>query len=355
MTTGKDAEATRKIRVLFIAWFVRPDRLWLGEFMDPERYECGYVGLPYPLDMTSKRTNLKKWRAFFHLAVKARAHLLTHRYDVVVTSYPQVAFAFRMVALLTGQQTPHIAWLFNMGHSYQGSMRRLASIAFKGVNRFIVYTRKECVSYAKTLELPADRFYFTYLTGDVFHKEAYAGTRAALDLPARYIAALGSSSRDYGTLFRAVEGLDTQVVVVTHAYALQGLTPPPNVRIMQSISQADYLGILANAEVCIIPVNNVETASGQLTLVQAMQLETPIVATRCIGTEDYIEDGKTGIFVEMGDDAAMRTAISSLLENDTLRNEITRNAQDFAKKNLVEAAGARVLDSLCIAMNLDKS
>jgi len=51
----------------------------------------------------------------------------------------------------------------------------------------------------------------------------------------------------------------------------------------------------------------------------------------------------------------MRTAISSLLENDTLRNEITRNAQDFAKKNLVEAAGARVLDSLCIAMNLDKS
>jgi hypothetical protein len=55
------AREPAKVRVLFVAWFLREERRWLGEFLPPERFECSYVGLEEPVDSTRKRTPASKW------------------------------------------------------------------------------------------------------------------------------------------------------------------------------------------------------------------------------------------------------------------------------------------------------
>lgn len=333
-------------RILFVAWFLHENRHWLGEHLDPARCDCGYVGSRLRVDITSKRTGLRKWLVYFALAIKARWHLCWHRYDLVVTAFPQVGFALGLVNLLTFEKTPHVIWYFNCGHEYRGLRRLLSRIVFRRVERFIVYTRRERETYSCLFGVPQERFRFTYLTGAELERKDYLGARERYGLAPRYIASLGSSGRDYRALFEAAKGLSVQTVVVTHRYCLEGLSIPAHVKVIESIPQEDYLRIMAEAELVAIPIDNVHTASGQMTLIQAMSLGVPVVATRCIGTEDYIADRDTGCFVEIGDVAGLRRAIEGLLADEDVRRRMAARALAFAREHFFDRAGARVLEEV---------
>jgi hypothetical protein len=337
------AGADRKTRVLFVAWFLNPARHWLGEFLPDEQFECSYVGGDEPVDVTEKRTGARKWLLYFRLALEARRHLAEHPQDLIVTAFPQVGFAVSVINALTGVGTPHVVWYFNCGHEYRGLRRLLSRIAFRTVSRCVVYTRHERAAYARVFALRPERFHFTYLSGAELDGAEYRGARARFGLAPRYIAALGSSGRDYATFFAATRALPIQSVVVTHPYSLEGVDVPPNAKVLTSIPQSEYLRIIREAELVVIPVNNVETASGQMTLIQAMSLGVPVVATRCIGTEDYIVDGVNGQFVRMGDVEELRRVLLSLLEDPARREAMAERALRFAADHFTDRAAARVL------------
>jgi glycosyltransferase involved in cell wall biosynthesis len=54
-------------------------------------------------------------------------------------------------------------------------------------------------------------------------------------------------------------------------------------------------------------------------LLEALALETPVVATRIAGIPRLIQDGKNGLLIEPGDEAALTRALTSLLEDTQLR------------------------------------
>lgn len=336
----------KKVRVLFIAWFLRPDRRWLGEFLPPEHFECSYVGLEESVDSTHQRTPGKKWWQLFRLALKARRYLARHPQDLIVSAFPQGGFTQALVNMLSLERTPHVVWYFNCGHEYHGPRKWLSRLAYRPVDRFIVYTKHECSAYARTFALPESRFHFMYLTGVELKAEEFRGARERFGLAPRYIASLGTSGRDYSTLFKAVEGLPIQLVVVAHPHGLPPGPPPANVKVITSIPQQDYLRIIAEAELVAIPVNNRVTASGQMTLIQAMSLGVPVVATRCIGTEDYIRHGENGWFVDMGDVEGWRRTLRSVLEDTEARRRFAAAALQFARERFTDRAGARVLSGL---------
>ncbi|WP_309896746.1 glycosyltransferase family 4 protein [Archangium sp.] len=340
------SQNTQKVRVLLVAWFLRPERRWLGEFLPPERFECSYVGLEERVDSTRKRTPGKKWWQLLRLALKARRHLARHPQDLLVTAFPQGGFTLGLVNLLSFVRTPHVVWYFNCGHEYQGLRKWLSRLAYRYVHRFIVYTRHERSVYARVFALPESRFHFTYLTGTELKAEEFRGARERFGLAPRYIAALGSSGRDYDTLFRAVEGLPIQLVVVAHPHALPRGPVPPNVQVMTSLAQHDYLRIIAEAELVAIPINNQETASGQMTLIQAMSLGVPVVATRCLGTEDYIRHGENGWFVQLGDVEHWRRTLQAVLDDPEARRRSATEALRFAQERFTDRAGAQVLADL---------
>lgn len=70
-----------------------------------------------------------------------------------------------------------------------------------------------------------------------------------------------------------------------------------------------------------IVLNFSEAESFSMTCLEAAFYGTPLIATRCGGPEEIIDDGKTGITVPVKDTEAMTSAILSLANNFELRKQ----------------------------------
>src|SRR5207248_2526651 len=92
-----------------------------------------------------------------------------------------------------------------------------------------------------------------------------------------------------------------------------------------------------------VPVANDQTASGQVTVVDAMTLGRPLIATRCLGTEEYVIDGQTGLLVEQQSVGALMKAIQRLWADQALRERLGQSAAEFARGHFSNEAIGRAL------------
>ncbi len=75
-----------------------------------------------------------------------------------------------------------------------------------------------------------------------------------------------------------------------------------------------------------IVLNFSDSESFSLTCVEAMYYGRPIIATRCGGPEEIIDNGVTGLLVDLGDTTGMAMAMEELIINPERRNELGRVA-----------------------------
>jgi glycosyltransferase involved in cell wall biosynthesis len=85
-------------------------------------------------------------------------------------------------------------------------------------------------------------------------------------------------------------------------------------------------------------------STGQSVLLQAMALGKAVIATKCVGTQDYVEHMTDGILVEPCDHQKLRNAIQLLMDKDELRAELGNNAR---KKVVEKYLPHHYLDNVC--------
>ena len=66
-------------------------------------------------------------------------------------------------------------------------------------------------------------------------------------------------------------------------------------------------------------------------VLEAMQTETPVIATKVGGTPEVVKHEVTGLLVEFGNDAQLQTSISRLLKEPSLRDMLVKNAKGELK------------------------
>ena len=71
--------------------------------------------------------------------------------------------------------------------------------------------------------------------------------------------------------------------------------------------------------------------------IEASSCEKPVIGTNILGLKDAIKDGETGILVEPDDPLALSTAMRSLLENESKRNEMGKSGREWARNFKWEA------------------
>ena len=214
-------------------------------------------------------------------------------------------------------------------HSYFG--RRLG----RYVDRVIVYSHQEGEGWdnAVFLPLPAD--------GDFEAVIPYSNG-------APYIFSGGGTLRDFRSLFDAVAGLDIRLDVVT--FSPESLDAdgdlPENCRVLWRMPLERFLSIMAGSLFVAVPLRADAATGGHTTIAQALCLGKAVVTTRGVGVEDYVSDGEEGLLVDAGDVAGYRTALRTLIEDETLRQSCERRALARASE-LSYAAFARAIESLC--------
>jgi glycosyltransferase involved in cell wall biosynthesis len=100
----------------------------------------------------------------------------------------------------------------------------------------------------------------------------------------------------------------------------------------------DYL---AAFDIFILPSNREGIGS---VLLDAMDRQLPIVATRVGGVPDIVHDGENGILIEPGRVDQLQAAILRLRRDRELRHDLGARGQVFAKDFTAAAMARKYLD-----------
>jgi glycosyltransferase involved in cell wall biosynthesis len=164
-----------------------------------------------------------------------------------------------------------------------------------------------------------------------------------------YIFSAGRADRDYNTLLLAVRHIIRPPrLIVTYGKDQITFKSPHfkrdltnyNVKLFYEVPYDLYLRLLKKSLLVVLPLKKTHYASGQVVLLEAMASGKAVIASRVIGTIDYIENWNTGIFVKPYDFKDLKEKIEYLMENPDERVRIGRNARKtiherFNEKNMI--------------------
>ena len=157
---------------------------------------------------------------------------------------------------------------------------------------------------------------------------------------------MGSANRDYQTFFDAVERTGIRTIVVASHRCIAGLSIPSNVQILSSRTQEECHRLAQKARLNVVPLIERVTAAGQVTIVEAMRMRRPVIATRCAGSEDYIDHGRTGMLVEPHSVGDLADKINQLWRDEELRDSLASEAGRHAEEHFSDEAAGVTLGSI---------
>jgi hypothetical protein len=286
---------------------------------------------------SSRTTQTKEWLGYWQQSGSA----LQSTTGGVITVFPQLASMVGLRKRLSRKGIPIIAWCFNLGALYPGLKQSLSRSALKDVNKFVVHSQRECETLSAWLGMPQEKFEFVPL------QRSPIPTVETEDMENPFVLAMGSANRDYQTFFDAVEQLGIRTVVVAGQHALTHLRIPSNVEIRSGLTAETCYRLAQKARLNVIPLQDTVTAAGQVTVVENMRMSRPVIATHCIGTEDYIQHGKTGLLVKPYSTRAIADSIDQLWTDSVFRNSLATQAGAYAAANFSdEIAGSRLSNIL---------
>jgi glycosyltransferase involved in cell wall biosynthesis len=331
----------RKERWAVVAHFFNGhDDRWLDDFIDSPQVEFTKIlpvsGAGSWHSRKSKLTSQREWLGYFRQALKA----FRQRPDGIIACFPQLAICTALLKKVTRRNVSIIAYNFNLGALHPGRRQSAVRFVANQIDYFVVHSPSEIESYASYLGVAKEKVRFIPL------QQGEVDLVRSEDLDDPYLIAMGSAGRDYHTLLKAVNELRIRSIVISRPDIIETLPVSSNVTFMSSLSPEECMRLLSSARLSVTPIANQETASGQVTFLSAMQLGVPLIATRCPGTDGYIEDGKTGILVAPRSVEDMKAAILSLWINEARRHELSTEGRKAFSRNFSDQAAADRLQKL---------
>lgn len=162
------------------------------------------------------------------------------------------------------------------------------------------------------------------------------------------ICAVGAEMRDYATLSEAIRGTGLRCHIATDHVRI-----PSRFRLLNDrrvpignigaradthitegrMSLTELRNLYARSRVVVVPLLPSDTDNGVTVILEAMAMGKPVICSRTRGQVDVIQEGVTGLYVPIGNAAALRTAILSLWNEPLRAQQMGRNARAFVEKH----------------------
>lgn len=267
------------------------------------------------------------------------------RFDAVFSDGENVGIALALAMRATRLRRPHLM----LGHYLSNGRKRAAVRRLRPqecIDRIVVHSPRQAELAQLELGIPAAKLRFDpYYVDTVFWSPSPAADE-------RMILAAGLDHRDYSTLAAAWGGRPEPVYVAAGSLH----SPRATARLPASWPSNFQAGfadhrrlreLYAAASLVVVPVIESDFQAGITTVLEAMAMARPVVATASRGWSGVIEDGETGLLVPPGDPEALRHAIARLLTDPALRARLGRQAREAAvSRYRLEAYADRLLDHL---------
>ena len=270
--------------------------------------------------------DLPPWRQAFRL------WQLRRKFDVVVTMGPRPSLAYGLLcAALRAPSKQIMTEVFLDAPRPDFAVWRLKTALFRAVARralgLLTNSTAEVALIARRFGLPETRLRFVPMHTTIAEPQAVAENDGS-------VLSIGRTLRDLDALVAAARRVAAPFVVVAGATDRLPEPLPKNVRVFRDVPLAESHALMRRAAVVVVPLLPAERSTGQVVLFEAMALGKPIVATRAVGTVDYVRDGANGLLVEPGDAAALAQAIERLRQNPELARRLAAAALDDCRREL---------------------
>lgn len=299
-------------------------RFIANEYADPAAQWQVHSGRPRNvLERLIQRPHIGRYRAAITAARAAR----NCENAILVSHLPRMAAATNTTRKVFCPQVPMIAFAFNFTDLPQGVMQRSHIAAFKGIEEFIVFSNYEKALYARHLDIPEDRIRFLPWAMDL----PKVGEVSPVSDRRPYLCSIGGEGRDYATLIEAMkQHRQVRLVIVARPHSLKGIELPENVQAFTNLPVPQTWRIARDSIGMVLPLLSEKTPCGHITIVGAQQLGIPLVATRSLGTDDYLSDGETARLVPQANSQALAEAIAALLDDRPAADSMAQRAQQQA-------------------------
>lgn len=261
-------------------------------------------------------------------------------YDVVFSDGEHLGIPLGLALRMRRRPTPHLV----LGHRLTGRFKRpFFEIlhADAGMSRLLVHSADQ-VDQAVRMGIPRSK------VGLVPYFADTAFWQPSLVEEEPLIVAAGLEHRDYVTLAEACAGMPEQVFVgaaSVHSPGARCAMPrewPANF-VRRQVDFVTLRDLYARASVVVVPVLPTDFQAGVTTLLEAMAMGKAVIVSGNRAHRELVEDGVDAVLVPTSDPAAMRHAITRLLDDPMTRRRIGAAARETVVNRYDLAAYCRRL------------
>lgn len=178
--------------------------------------------------------------------------------------------------------------------------------------------------------------------------------KAAAPLGPPYLLSVGVEMRNYELLFEAVRSLDIDVIMKASSAWMAGgrsqwTAIPSNVKVITGrLSYVELRELYAGAALVVVPLHETLQAAGITTILEAMAMNRPVLATRSAGLPDLLINGQTGVITKPTA-GALKHAIAEMLITREQRDTLARNGRQAVELNVtLEQHARQIVDFLAL-------
>ncbi|HTD72642.1 MAG TPA: glycosyltransferase family 4 protein [Steroidobacteraceae bacterium] len=260
-------------------------------------------------------------------------------YDAIVSWGEKLSLAMMMRHRRSSSERPHIAMMYQFE---KPNIRVPLNICKKNLHAVVTWSSVQRNALIQRIRFPRERVYLVrHYVDQLFYRP-----RGAIEED--MFCAVGAEMRDYATLLDATRGAGYRCHIATDHVRIPGrlrLLADRRVPIESLNAQADpqitagrmsleeLRHLYARSKFVVVPLLPSDTDNGITCILEAMAMGKPVICSRTRGQVDAVQEGVTGLYVPIGDAAALRRAISSLWNEPARAREMGKNARDYIEKH----------------------
>jgi glycosyltransferase involved in cell wall biosynthesis len=264
-------------------------------------------------------------------------------YDAIVTWTERLTLALMALDSLLGEGKPHIAMLYWFSRP---SVRLPMATIGNQLHAIVTWASVQRAYAIERLGISPSKL---YLVKHYVDQLFWSPRPGQTDM----ICAAGAEMRDYPTLLKALRGTGLRCHIATDHVRIDTLGFGRRVsadRLAHDASRGVSIGrrtqtelreLYARSRFVVVPLRRSDTDNGVTVILEAMAMGKAVICSRTRGQVDVLEDGVTGLFVPVGNVAALRAAILELW-NDPER------ARAMGERGRKQVEKYHAVDKFCI-------
>lgn len=305
---------------------------------------------------------LVNWLTYRMVVARAvlRAAFVAHGYDLIYVRgmVPGIAFCLLNKCLLFvyGENRPKVIvqeFIYNFRRVpvWRCLHKLVTRFAVTGADLFICHLPDDPIEYSHLFHVDSRKFVFIPTCHDPRSGIQLPDEARGPIHPEGYVFAAGGPNRDWRLLAEAADLVSWSIRfhVVLGYPPSEDLFHSSKFSVSVNLPYERYLEILRGAELLVMPVEDPEKASGQMTVLDAMTCGKAVIATT--GPLDFhVEDGVTGILVPPHDAASLAEAIDELLGDAAKRQGMGQAGRERVLCQFTVDAFAETAAKQCVAL-----